>query len=206
MRRTQVGASSRTGVSRTGGRPARVVLTSSPASSRATSADSCLLAWCRLTIGMWRGETGGQPRWLGRPGATGHDGAVTAPRNDAADVDLAQLTDHLRNAGAVFAYLHGSRVSGTARPDSDLDVAAWFGRKADSWVVAGPLPGVVDLLVLDTAPLELAGRVAMHGRLLFEADPAVRINWEATTRKIYLDEQPRRDQARRDFAQAHRRG
>jgi len=132
---------------------------------------------------------------------------VTAPLTDAeAGVDLALVTDHLRGAGAVFAYLHGSRVAGTARAGSDLDVAAWFGRAADSWVVAGPLPGMVDLLVLDTAPLELAGRVALHGRLLFEVDAAARVQWEATTRKIYLDEQPRRDQARRDFAQAQRRG
>jgi hypothetical protein len=39
----------------------------------------------------------------------------------------------------------------------------------------------VDLLVLDGAPLELAGRVAVGGRLLFEDDPAERVRWEAMT-------------------------
>jgi predicted nucleotidyltransferase len=119
-------------------------------------------------------------------------------------VDPELLAAQLRAAGARFAYLHGSRVSGGASSESDLDVAAWFGRPVDSWSVA--LPEGVDLLVLDTAPLELAGRVSLHGRLLLEVDPAERVEWEATTRKIYLDELPRRDQARRDFAQARRRG
>lgn len=122
----------------------------------------------------------------------------------APPVDLELLAAQLRAAGARFAYLHGSQVTGTASPASDVDVAAWFGRPVDSWSVA--VPDRVDLLVLDTAPLELAGRVALHGRLLLEVDPAERVAWEATTRKVYLDELPRRDQARRDFAQARRRG
>lgn len=119
-------------------------------------------------------------------------------------VDLEQLAGQLRAAGARFAYRHGSQVSGKPTARSDVDVAAWFGRPVDAWAVL--LPGGVDLLVLDSAPLELAGRVAQHGRLLFEVDPAQRVEWEATTRKIYLDELPRRDQARRDFAEARRRG
>ena len=53
------------------------------------------------------------------------------------------------------------------------------------------MPPGVDLLVLDHAPLELAGRVAAHGRLLFDDDPVSRVRWEATTRNIYFDELPR---------------
>lgn len=120
------------------------------------------------------------------------------------DVDLAEVTRVLERSGAVFAFLHGSRVAGSARAGSDLDVAAWFGRPVDSWTVA--LPEVIDLLVLDTAPLELAGRVAMDGELLWERDPAARVSWVATTRKVYLDELPRRDQARADFVAGRRRG
>ena len=121
-------------------------------------------------------------------------------------VDLDAVRESLQSAGASFAYLHGSWVTGAATDRSDVDVAAWFGRPVDSWTVASGLPELVDLLVLDTAPLELAGRVALRGRLLFECDPAARVAWEATTRKIYLDEQPRREQARRDFVKARRRG
>jgi hypothetical protein len=58
----------------------------------------------------------------------------------------------------------------------------------------------VDLLILDDAPLELAGRVAFGGRLLSEDDQVARIRWEATTRKIYFDELPRIARSHREFA------
>ena len=128
------------------------------------------------------------------------------PAYGPAGIDLAPVVQALEAAGASFAYLHGSRTTGAARGASDVDVAAWFGRPVDAWVAAAELPDLVDLLVLDSAPLELAGRVALRGQLLFELDPAVRVVWEATTRKIYLDEQPRMEQARRDFVQARRHG
>jgi predicted nucleotidyltransferase len=143
------------------------------------------------------------PSWRRR----GQDGPVTSSsRRHPTEASSASVVHALQQAGARFAYLHGSQVAGAATPASDLDVAAWFGRAVDSWVVAGALPDDVDLLVLDTAPLELAGRVAMYGQLLLDLDPPQRIAWEATTRKIYLDELPRVRQARRDFVQSRRRG
>jgi predicted nucleotidyltransferase len=134
---------------------------------------------------------------------TASEAQVEAEGRDDVLTSVARV---LQDAGAVFAYLHGSRAAGTAKPGSDVDVAAWFGRSVDTWEVAAALPANVDLLVLDTAPLELAGRVAQQGRLLFEVDPAARVRWEATTRKIYLDEQPRLERARRDFVDAQLRG
>ena len=90
-------------------------------------------------------------------------------------------------------------------PGSDVDVAAYFGENAPQ-----PydllLPTEVDLLVLDTAPLEIAGRVAISGRLLFEDDAAARVRWEATTRKIYFDELPRLRRAHQEFLAGLRRG
>ncbi|CAN5626913.1 hypothetical protein BH24ACT11_BH24ACT11_01450 [soil metagenome] len=68
------------------------------------------------------------------------------------------------------------------------------------------LPAGVDLLVLDRAPLELAGRVAQHGRLLFSHDEVARVRWESTTRKIYFDELPRITRAHRTFHETVRRG
>lgn len=111
----------------------------------------------------------------------------------------------LRQAGALFAYVFGSRATGSARAGSDLDVAAFFAdREVDPSAVAARLPGTVDLLVLDGAPLELAGRVALEGRLLFDDDSPTRVAWEATTRKLYLDERPRMERARRDFVEGAR--
>jgi predicted nucleotidyltransferase len=83
---------------------------------------------------------------------------------------MAESAALLREAGARFAYLHGSRAQGQHRPDSDIDIAAYFGgQPPNAFDILMP-PGV-DLLVLDRAPLELAGRVAVHGNLLFDDDP-----------------------------------
>jgi len=120
---------------------------------------------------------------------------------------MAEAAAVLRNAGARFAYLHGSRASGQYRLDSDIDIAAYFGGQPPN-AFDIPMPPGVDLLVLNHAPLELAGRVAARGRLLFDDDPVSRVRWEATTRKIYFDELPRITRAHREFAAsvAGRRG
>lgn len=95
----------------------------------------------------------------------------------------------LRRAGARFAFVFGSRRDATSSPGSDLDVAAWWGSDAPyPWDVE--LPPQTDLTVLDTAPLWLAGRVALEGRILFDDDPPQRVAWQADTRFIYLDEVP----------------
>lgn len=116
----------------------------------------------------------------------------------------AEAVEALRRQGAVFAYLHGSQAADTARLASDIDIAAYFGRRPQAFEIL--LPPGVDLLVLNDAPLELAGRVALHGTLLFEIEPEARVVWEATTRKIYFDELPRITRAHQEFADAVRRG
>jgi uncharacterized protein len=111
----------------------------------------------------------------------------------------------LRSAGAVFAFLHGSRASGRPTGDSDLDVAAWWPLDVPaSWEV--DLPAGVDLVVLNDAPLWLAGRVALHGGLLFDDDPAARVRWQAETRLTYLDELPLRLETVEQYLEAVARG
>ncbi len=117
----------------------------------------------------------------------------------------ADIIARLRGAGARFAFLHGSRAAGTARPTSDVDVAAWWGSDPPApWDVS--LPDGVDLLVLDTAPLELCGRVALHGALLFDDDPPARVRWQAHTRLVYLDEEDRQRRLDRVYRAGRRRG
>lgn len=129
------------------------------------------------------------------------DGAVDQP---APEVEV-EVVQALRRAGARFAFVHGSRARGTAERTSDLDVAAWWGGDAPApWEIR--LPRSVDLLVLDGAPLELAGRVALWGRLLFDDDPPERVRWQAQTRLIYLDEQPRQEELSRVFREGRLSG
>jgi predicted nucleotidyltransferase len=119
------------------------------------------------------------------------------------DVELVPVVviEALRAHGARFAFVHGSRARGTATDASDLDVAAWFGGADPApWVVAADLPARVDLLVLDAAPLELAGRVAQDGMLVLDDDPVARVRWQALTRRVWHDERERRDRTRRLFA------
>jgi predicted nucleotidyltransferase len=118
----------------------------------------------------------------------------------------AEIVRVLRAHGVVFAFFHGSRSAGGARRDSDIDVAACCDGSIDSLGVRADLPSAADLLVLDGAPLELAGRVALYGELLLDDDPPVRVAWQAQVRKIYLDERPRVDTARRDFVRAFGHG
>ncbi len=123
----------------------------------------------------------------------------------APDAVLQEIMEILLKAGARFPLLHGSRVTGSPRPDSDVDVTAW-------WASAAPaafevlLPAGVDLVVLNRAPLKLAGRIALHGTILFDDDPPARVHWVASTRKIYADEQPRMLRSHREFTESVRRG
>jgi hypothetical protein len=125
-----------------------------------------------------------------------------------------RVTEGLRQAGARFAFVHGSRA--VVAPDrdlddsdldeSDLDVGAWWGREHPPAPWDAPLPDGVDLLVLDDAPLELAGRVALSGRLLFDDDPPARVRWQAQTRLVYLDEEPRQRELDRLYLSTHAHG
>jgi len=122
------------------------------------------------------------------------------PEEDRLEQRTAEAIDVLQRHGAIFGYVHGSRAAGTAKPHSDIDIAAYFeGQPPEAFELL--LPAGVDLLVLNHAPLELAGRVAVHGKLLFERDASARVKWEATTRKIYFDELPRMTRAHQEFAE-----
>lgn len=120
---------------------------------------------------------------------------------DELEARIAESIKALQSRGAVFGYLHGSRAAGSGRADSDIDIAAYFDQ-APPPAFEVLLPAGVDLVVLNNAPLEIAGRIALHGKLLFQLDPGARVRWEATTRKIYLDELPRLNRAHREFAEA----
>lgn len=111
----------------------------------------------------------------------------------------------LQERGALFAYVFGSVARGEDTPTSDLDVAALFPEPApQSFDV--PMPQGVDLLVLNHAPLEIKGKIALEGKLLFEDDEVARVRWESTTRKIYLDERYRIERSHREFLETLSRG
>lgn len=97
-----------------------------------------------------------------------------------------------------FAYLFGSHAGGTAGPRSDIDVAVHLDGSADvdplalRLRLAGRLEGAlgrgpVDVVVLDEAPLALAGRVRRHGRPVYSRDEVSRVRYESLTARRYHD-------------------
>lgn len=100
--------------------------------------------------------------------------------------------------GVALAYLFGSRAAGTARPDSDHDVAVLFASgepRLDATVrlgadLAAVLGTAVDVVDLDRAGLELRGTVAESGRLLYSADETRRVRFEVDARMRWIEFRP----------------
>lgn len=104
----------------------------------------------------------------------------------------------MAQAGIRFAYLFGSRATGTATERSDADVAIMpsaalslraRARLATQLAEALGAPDV-DLLSLDGAWLELRGRVVQEGRLIYSSDEPARVAFEVRTRSLYFDYLP----------------
>lgn len=105
------------------------------------------------------------------------------------------------------AYLFGSRAEGTARPDSDHDVAVLFADPEpalDATVrlgagLAAVLHTDVDVVDLDRATLELRGRVAERGRLLWSADEPRRVAFEVDARVRWIEFRPVLEETTRSY-------
>ncbi|MGQ0574928.1 MAG: type VII toxin-antitoxin system MntA family adenylyltransferase antitoxin [Pseudonocardia sp.] len=103
-----------------------------------------------------------------------------------------------RRHGVAVAYLFGSRATGTARPASDHDVAVLFAAAEpalDATVrlgadLAAALGTAVDVVDLDRTTLELRGRVAEEGRLMFSADEPRRVRFEVDARLRWIEFRP----------------
>lgn len=112
------------------------------------------------------------------------------------------LEEWARHHEVVAIYLHGSRVTGRARPDSDFDVAVLLKAAPADWevgeilrekaqrVVAEHLSipaGRVDVQLLNEAPLAFQYRVVKASRLLCETDRELRAGWQTRLLSEYLD-------------------
>ncbi|NNM55454.1 MAG: nucleotidyltransferase domain-containing protein [Spirochaetales bacterium] len=110
--------------------------------------------------------------------------------------DYSWLAQVLNNyPGALAWYLLGSAVTGTLRPDSDLDLAVlpWPGKAIDSVALvrwAGPLSLKIgrelDIGILDGSNLVYAKEALWTGRLLYCADEATERKRKAELFALYL--------------------
>lgn len=98
-----------------------------------------------------------------------------------------------------YALLFGSSTRGTARPDSDADIAIELtaGAACDVRTLGGLAARLestagrpVDLVLLDEAPAPLAYRIFRDGHLLIERDHAALVARKARAILDYLDFKP----------------
>ena len=135
----------------------------------------------------------------------------------AGDDDVGSLSDRLAHAlrgdsTVRLGWLHGSRARGTARRESDIDVAVLLDDecaanpsaiKDSIWRLAGALGREVpsdrlDLVLLNHAPALLRHRVIRDGVLLFARSDAERVRFVLWTIREYQDLEPRlREHTRR---------
>ena len=120
------------------------------------------------------------------------------PDSALPDSRLETVCQRLRDAlpGVMGIYAFGSRMQGTARPDSDLDLAVLVGGYADPlqlWELAGQLAGLsdwpVDLLDLRAASTVMQYQVLTTGRRLWAREPEAGLfECFVMSEKIALDE------------------
>ncbi len=119
-----------------------------------------------------------------------------------------QILDSLRAAASevlagepvVFAYLFGSRARDAADAHSDVDMAIFLEESVPSATyldlslrLAGDLEGAAGvgpieaLVILNEAPLPLAGRVVREGKVLYSRDEPRRVRYESRVFREFTD-------------------
>jgi predicted nucleotidyltransferase len=95
-----------------------------------------------------------------------------------------------------FAYLFGGAGRGALRPLSDIDVAVYLDEAVDPVPARLALIGAVtkrlatdeiDLVVLNTAPTALLGRVLQSRRVIADTDRFLRHRFESLALRTFLD-------------------
>ena len=95
-----------------------------------------------------------------------------------------------------FAYVFGSAGTARSTPGSDVDLAIYVSEAADphlSRLEVGRLAAhhlgtdAIDVVLLNTAPVALAGRVLTSRRVIVDQQPFVRHAYESRTARLFQD-------------------
>ncbi len=105
------------------------------------------------------------------------------------------LTDlFMEDSNIAFAYLFGGLARGQRKPLSDVDLAIYVKnlRELDYLSLFGRISETlctdeVDLVVLNSAPVSLAGRSLQTRKVLVDKDPFLRHKYESQTLREFFD-------------------
>lgn len=95
-----------------------------------------------------------------------------------------------------FAYLFGTAATGERTPRSDVDIAVFATPGADGHAVRLSVAraaarqlgtDAIDVILLNSAPVSLAGRVLGTRRVLLDRDPFARHRYESVTARLFQD-------------------
>ena len=98
--------------------------------------------------------------------------------------------------GVLFVYLFGSAATGTRTPRSDVDLAVFVAPGVDAHAAQLAVArtaarqlgtDAVDVVLLNPAPVSVAGRVLGTRRVLLDRDPYARHRYESSTARLFQD-------------------
>ena len=116
-----------------------------------------------------------------------------------------EARQQLKDLGVGSLYLFGSRAQGYTGPLSDYDFAVLMNRSGEQrggavydhlYDILSPFcprtlkNDIIDIVFLNAAPLELRMHVVRYGRVIFDADPSQRLDFEEYTTVQYCDYRP----------------
>jgi predicted nucleotidyltransferase len=130
------------------------------------------------------------------------------------DRRLAGLGDAIAasSSDVLFAYVFGSAATGGLTARSDVDIAIFAAPGADGHAAQLSVAraaarqlgsDAIDVILLNTAPISLAGRVLRTRRVLLDREPFARHQYESVTARMFQDFRIREH---RLLAQRHARG
>lgn len=110
---------------------------------------------------------------------------------------LRRAEDYLKvQPDILFAYLFGGLALGEPKPLSDVDIAVYLPKGVDPVEkmieILGHLVELagtdeIDLVILNTAPLSLTGRILKNRRVIVDNAPFLRHRYESLTMREYFD-------------------
>lgn len=117
------------------------------------------------------------------------------PLPEDIDIKINALYDLFMNdANIIFAYIFGGLLKERRNPLSDVDIAIFVKDtdKLDYLDLFGNVTNIlgtdeVDLIILNTLPISMTGRILQNRRVLIDKDPFLRHRYESINMRRFFD-------------------